>query len=79
MGDTVSAGDHIGYVGDSGSASSPQVQLEIRSRISGSPLETDKEADRSYGDPDATPGTFAYLRFDSWDTLQLAEELEIYP
>lgn len=79
VGDTVSAGDHIGYVGDSGSASSPQIQLEIRSRIPNSPLETDQEADRSYGDPDATPGTFNYLRFDPWNTLQASETMDSYP
>ena len=79
VGDTVQEGDHIGYVGDSGGASQPQLQVEIRSRIDGEPEETDQESDRAYGDPDATPGTFNYLRFDPYDTLKAAEQEGVYP
>ncbi len=82
VGDTVQRGQHLGYLGTSGAtASGPHVHFELRSLRDGIPVDDpgdDAMDDRNYGDPDATPGSFAYLRYDPFYSLRAAEARRDY-
>jgi len=82
-GDQVTRGQLLGFIGTSGAtASGPHLHFEIRSLKKDLPIDdpgTDPHPGRNYGDPNAIIGSFEYLRYDPFPSLQAAEERNDYP
>lgn len=83
VGDNVTRGQLLGYVGTSGAtASGPHLHFELRSLTAGIPTDdpgNNAEPGPNYGDPNAPIGSFAYLRYDPFPSFQAAEERGDYP